>query len=380
MHKSSVTIAAISIMICASCTGTGKTTEQSNAGEQYTLMVGSYSEPSDKALRVYRFSTADTTAVMSGALPVSNCSFFTDITPGGIIYALSEQDSATSSVVSVRFIDGDDMPQVTGRQAVGAESPCYIQIVDSFAVTANYNGASAAIFPILPDGTLGERSEMLRFSGSGPVEGRQDAPHPHCIAVTPDGKFMLVNDLGTDRIHTFPILPTSTSPVDASAMTDVRINAGNGPRHIVFNSKGDRAYLINEVSDSVTVLGYKNGILTPLQYIAADTVGAHGAAATHLSPDGRFLYASLRLLNDGIATFSVNPSTGLIEHIGHTPTGGHPRNFTLSPDGSLMLVAARDADAVEIYAIDKETGLPTATGRNISVPRPVCVKFIRKID
>ncbi len=55
MHKSSVTIAAISIMICASCTGTGKTTEQSNAGEQYTLMVGSYSEPSDKALRVYRF-------------------------------------------------------------------------------------------------------------------------------------------------------------------------------------------------------------------------------------------------------------------------------------------------------------------------------------
>ncbi len=163
-------------------------------------------------------------------------------------------------------------------------------------------------------------------------------------------------------------------------MTDVRINAGNGPRHIVFNSKGDRAYLINEVSDSVTVLGYKNGILTPLQYIAADTVGAHGAADTHLSPDGRFLYASLRLLNDGIATFSVNPSTGLIEHIGHTPTGGHPRNFTLSPDGSLMLVAARDADAVEIYAIDKETGLPTATGRNISVPRPVCVKFIRKID
>lgn len=380
MNKSSIAIAVAGILICASCDRTGTRPEDSTSREQYTLMIGSYSEPSGHALRVYRFSTADTTAVMTGSLPVSNCSFFTDITTDGIIYAISEQDSATSSVVSVRFTDSNELPQVTGRQAVGAESPCYIQVVDSFAVTANYNGASATIFPILPDGTLGRRSEILRFTGSGPVEGRQDTPHPHCIAVTPDKKLMLVNDLGTDRIHIFPISPTSTGPVDASAMTDARITAGNGPRHIVFNGKGNRAYLINEVSDSVTVLGYENGTLTPLQYIAADTAGAHGAADIHLSPDGHFLYASLRLRNDGIATFSVNPSTGLLEHIGHTPTGGHPRNFTLSPDGSLMLVAARDADAVEIYAVDKSTGKPAATGRSINVPRPVCVKFIRKID
>ena len=137
------------------------------------------------------------------------------------------------------------------------------------------------------------------------------------------------------------------------------------------------AYLINEISDSVTVLRYNGHTLEPVQYIAADTAEAHGAGDIHLSPDGRHLYVSLRLRHEGIATFAVDEATGLLTLKGHTPTGGHPRNFAISPGGRLMLVACRDANAVEIYAIDPATGMPAPTGRRIDVPRPVCVKFLR---
>ena len=113
-----------------------------------------------------------------------------------------------------------------------------------------------------------------------------------------------------------------------------------------------------------------------MQYIAADTVGARGAADIHLSPDGRHLYASLRLKHDGIATFGVDPQTGLLSYVGHTDTLGHPRNFTLTPDGRFMLVASRDGNAVQLFSVDVRSGTLTDTGRTIPIPKPVCVKFV----
>lgn len=357
--------------------GNSNAMETNNDDQLLTVLVGSYSHPGDTALRAYSFDVAEGDMDFICGIPVSNASYFTQA-PSGMIYTVSESDEAGSSVTAIRPTGKFSIPEVVNALPVGSSSPCYITVSPDgrFVVTANYGGGTAAVFPIAEDGSIRPRKELIEFSGRGPVADRQEQSHPHCIAFTPDSKFMLVDDLGTDQIHQFSLKEGGDSLVGAIPDKDVEIIAGSGPRHIVFNKKGNMAYLINEISDSVTVLTYDGQTLEPVQYIAADTVGAHGAGDIHLSPDGKYLYASLRLKNDGVATFSVDQETGLLTHKGHTPTLGHPRNFTISLDGRFMLVASRDGNAVQLFAIDQATGSLTDTGKKIEVDKPVCVKFI----
>jgi len=159
---------------------------------------------------------------------------------------------------------------------------------------------------------------------------------------------------------------------------DVKLNPGSGPRHIVFDNEGKYAYLINELSDSLTVLSYSNHTLTPQQYIAANKIAAHGAADIHMSPDGKYVYASLRLAGEGIACFSVDSINGGVEYSGFTPTNEHPRNFMITPDGSYLLVASRDSGTVEVFERDEETGALLLRSTLSDIPGVVCLKLIDK--
>ena len=113
-------------------------------------------------------------------------------------------------------------------------------------------------------------------------------------------------------------------------------------------------------------------MLTARQDIRADRVDARGAADIHISPDGKFLYASLRLKNDGIAVFSI-ADDGTLTDVGYQTTGVHPRNFNITPDGRFVLVACRDENAIEVYRRDAKTGLLKDTGTRISLEKPVYV-------
>lgn len=379
-RKALIAMSLIGGMTLGGCRGAGNAGaggENTQSDDLLTVLVGSYSEPGDTALRAYSFDPSSGEMTLLSSVPVANASYFTQA-PSGIIYTVCESDDASASVSALRPAGVSSAPAVLNTEAVGSQSPCYINVSPDgrFVVTANYNGSTAAVFPVLSDGMLGQRSELIGFTGEGPVEGRQEKSHPHCIAFTPDGKYMLVNDLGADRIRQFALKTDGDSLVAAVPDREVAVREGSGPRHIVFNNKGDMAYLINEIGDDVTVLSYDGMELKPVQYIAADTVGAQGAGDIHLSPDGKHLYASLRLKNDGVVTFDVDSETGLLTYRAHTPTVRHPRNFTLSPDGKMMLVAGRDDNAVQVFAIDPETGIPADTGKRIGVSRPVCVKFV----
>lgn len=369
------TFAAAAIVCGASllqsCTGTsGRTGTDSSADSTMTLLVGSYSSPTDSALCAYRFNPADGTAERLYAMPVANASFAA--VTGRDVLAVTEGGAAESRLTALRLVPDGSSATLLGSVPVDAEAPCYVTVSPDgrFAVTANYGDGSVAVFPILENGAPGPRRQLVRFEGRGPVEGRQDSPHAHCVAFTPDSRFMLVTDLGTDRIHGFRVVEGADSLIASRPDFEVMLEPESGPRHIIFDRSGSHAYLINEISDKVTVLDYADGRLTPVQYIEADTAQAHGAGDIHLTPDGRHLFASLRLKHEGIATFAVDSVSGRLTHIAHTPTGGHPRNFTITPDGRFMLVACRDADAVEVYAIDPATAALT---RRATIPQPKAV-------
>ena len=155
------------------------------------------------------------------------------------------------------------------------------------------------------------------------------------------------------------------------------MKAGSGPRHLTFSPNGHYAYLINELSGTVIAFEYKDGDLKEMQTIAADTVNAQGSADIHISPDGKFLYASNRLKADGIAIFNIHPDNGMLSKAGYQLTGIHPRNFIITPNGKYLLVACRDSNVIQVYERDADTGLLTDVQQDIKVDKPVCIRFVR---
>ena len=151
------------------------------------------------------------------------------------------------------------------------------------------------------------------------------------------------------------------------------VAAGSGPRHLTFDDEGRYAYLITELSGEVMVFSHHEGKLTQIQTVTADDRHARGSADIHLTPNGRFLYASNRLQGDGIAIFSVDKESGMLTRTGYQPTARHPRNFAITPNGSFLLCACRDADIIQVFAIDPDTGMLSDTSHDIHVPHPVCI-------
>src|SRR6185436_19228922 len=72
---------------------------------------------------------------------------------------------------------------------------------------------------------------------------------------------------------------------------------GSGPRHFTFHPNNKYAYLIEELSGTVETFQYNNGNLKNIQRIStmpAGDMSFAGSADIHVSPDGKFLYASNR--------------------------------------------------------------------------------------
>jgi 6-phosphogluconolactonase len=109
----------------------------------------------------------------------------------------------------------------------------------------------------------------------------------------------------------------------------------------------------------------------------ADEGGGHGSADIHISPDGKFLYASHRLKKDGISIFKINSENGKLTKAGYQQTGIHPRNFNITPNGKYILVACRDSNRIEIYYRNGKTGMLTYTNKMIALSKPVCIQFLK---
>ena len=360
------------LMLCA-CTSM----KQKETMEKMYLMVGSYATSEEEGIKVYAWDgEKGEAAYVSGLKGISNPSYQVVSADGERVYSVGEDDGLTSTAHALSFDKSQGRLALMNTQLTQGGAPCYINLSpnEDFVITANYMGGSISVLPTETSGRLGENVSTFAFQGEGVLKERQSQPHLHCVEFTPDGKFLLANDLGTDKIHVFPLI--SGGKLDEMGTFYVELEAGSGPRHLCFSKDGRFAYLINELSGKVTALSYNGETLTPIQYIEADTVNAQGSADIHLSPDGKFLYASNRLKADGIAIFSVNQETGMLTKAGYQLTGIHPRNFVITPDGRFLLVACRDSNVIQIFSRDEKTGLLVDTGKTIETSKPVCLKFL----
>ncbi len=333
--------------------------------DEITLLAGTYTGSGSEGIYAYRFNQSSGTFVSHEAVgfaEIENPSFLT-ISGSDIVYAVTEKGGSEASLTSFRFNpDNYSFSKLATVPTVG-QDPCYVSTNGDIVAVGNYTIGTMDIFRIGDDGAAIDGKAVVMGESSG-ANKRQCIPHIHCAVFSPDGKYLMASDFSYDRLVSYEIATGATEYFAVDSVT--------GPRHIAFSPDGRRMYALGELSGDVTVFDYHNGSLAKRQVINADKVDARGAADIHVSPDGRFLYASLRLQNDGIAIFSVADDGSLTE-AGYANTGKHPRNFTISPNGRFLLCACRDDNKVEVYAIDSATGLLTKTEESIRLSKPVCL-------
>jgi 6-phosphogluconolactonase len=356
----------------------------SGFAQKYYLFIGTYTNNGSKSkgIYVYRFDAATGEASPVSTLATDNPSYLA-LAPGGkFLYAVNETDGKVPGGVSAFSFDKTNgQLKFLDKQASGGDDPCYIS-VDSrrkWAFVANYNGGNLSALPIHADGSLGAMTQLIQRSGKGPNAQRQEKPHMHSVTLSPDEHYLLAADLGLDQVSVYRFNPGSpTHPLTAPKDSIVSVSPGSGPRHISFYPHKPYAYLMTEMGGAVDAFRFTNGHLTPLQHISSHPEGYKGdigSADIHVAPGGKFLYASNRGDANSLAIYAIDTATGKLTVKGFESTGGKtPRNFMIDPTGHWLLVANQRTDNIVIFRIDPATGLLKATGKEISIPAPVCLK------
>lgn len=351
-------------------------------GQKHLLLVGTYTDKgTSEGIYVYEFdSNTGKVAYKNKATGIDNPSYLAISHNRKFVYAANEGKEGFVSAFAWNKKSGS--LSFLGKQPANGTAPCYVAVDknNQFLFEANYGSGNFSVYPILKNGAPGKAVQVIQHSGHGMNKERQEGPHVHSTILSPDEKYLMVSDLGVDKIYVYRTdFTKGAKPLTPAATPFVSTGQGNGPRHIDFHPNGKFVYSIQELTGNVTAFAYKNGELKTLQnlsMVSPDFRGRTGAADIHVSPDGRFLYTSNRGEANDMAVFAIDPVTGHLTLKGRTGTlGDGPRNFVIDPSGQFLLVANQNTDNIVIFKRDKETGLLTDSGERIEVGSPVCLKF-----
>jgi len=343
----------------------------------YNLLIGTYTN-SGKSKGIYSYKVnmnTDAFILQSVATGVSNPSYLAITPDKKFVYSVNESTDG-SAANAFSFDRNTARLTLINRSYTNSSGPCYITVTDKHVFTANYNGGAISVFGRNPDGSLTDLLQKIQHSGRSVNTERQNEPHVHQVLLSPNKKYVIVNDLGTDKVTVYKYNPNSQTVI-LTLWDSLSVKPGSGPRHATFSKNGDKLYLLQEIDGTVSVLTIKNGKPGLIQEtsVIRDKNIKPWAADIHLSPDGKFLYATNRAPANDITCFSV-AKDGKLEFRQQISTAGDgPRNFAITPDGQYLFVGHQSTDNIVIFKRDAKTGLLTDTGKRIEVGSPVCLVF-----
>ncbi len=362
------------------------------------VFVGTYTEPilfgtgkvlqgKGKGIYIYRLhENSGKMELLSVAEGIVNPSYLAFSGENRRLFAVNELkqcDGKNSGALSAFVFDGGSMNLAfLNKRLTDGTDPCHVAVdgTGKFAAVANFMSGSIIVYPILADGSLGEASAFVQHRGSSVDKARQAGPHAHSIVFDPSNRYMLVPDLGLDKIVVYDF-DSRNGSLRLSDERCIGSEAGVGPRYLEFHPSGRLAYVVNELGSTIDAFAVdiRNFAFRRIQSISAlpeEHSGASTCADLHISPSGDFLYASNRG-HDSLAIFGIEKESGRLGLIGHESTRGKtPRNFAIDRGGRFLLAANQDSDTLVVFQMNAVTGKLEYTGTTVDVPTPVCVKVI----
>ncbi len=294
--------------------------------------------------------------------PQRNPSYLTLSEDRRFLYAVEEMEASMGQRVFAYRIEGEGELSILNSQELTGAYACHLALVKDRLVVANYMSGNAQSYPVNEDGSLEPCHQIIQHEGKGPNQARQEGPHAHMIYPFANDHLFLV-DLGIDRARAYR-MDAETNEWVAVPEMDLVFDPGAGPRHMVMNALGDRAFVLSELSGEVFVFGKADNQFKQIQKISIvpeNFAGKFGGAAIRLHPNGKFLYASNRG-PDSITIFKVDETSGKLSLVACQSTGGKtPRDFNIDPSGKWLIAANQDSNALVVFKIDPHTGTLTQT-------------------
>ena len=218
-----------------------------------------------------------------------------------------------------------------------------------FLLSASYPGHKVNLNPIGADGVVGAVKQTV-----------PNLPNSHAILTDKSNRHVLSPSLGSDSVTQLNF-DAATGTLTPNNPPAAKTAEKSGPRHFRFSANEKFVYLLNELHASIYVFPYdaKAGTLgQPVQVVNAMPPNSQlkpWAADIHLTPNGKFLYASERTTST-LSAFKVDAATGMVTQIDTTPTEQQPRAFEIDPTGKFLYVVGEKSDSMTSYAIDAKTG------------------------
>jgi 6-phosphogluconolactonase len=355
--------------------------------DKYLVFIGTYTDRGSGGIYSYKFNpvSGDISSIELSAV-TDNPSFIAINSRTQYLYAVNEVDTfnnQSTGAISV-FKINQQSGQLTILQQIPSlgAAPAHLSLDKSckYLLVANYTGGNVSVFHIENDGRLGKVSAFVQNYGSSVNAERQATPHAHFIQVTMDNRYVMVADLGLDKILIYQF-DTSKGSLKPNIPESVNLEPGSGPRHFAFAPSGNFFYVLNELKSTVTVFSY-NQISAELQSQQTITTlpqnfkGINTAAELLVDSKGKFLYASNRG-DDSIVQFGIDAVTGMLIPIAWIKCGGKsPRNIEIDPTGKWLFSANQNSDNIILFRIDQGNGRLINTNKTIDIKSPVCIRFL----
>ncbi len=355
---------ALLLMVCVA--------QVAKSQDRFRVYIGTYTDENSEGIYQSELNLADGSLTAPTLAAKSQSPSFLAIHPNSrFMYAVNEGDATLSA-----FAIDDATGRLTflNSQPSQGGAPCHL-IVDATGknvLAANYTGGSCLSIPLEADGSLSARSSFQQHRGT--------RTNGHSIHLDRANRFALCCDLGLDQVIIYAFDAQLGTLTPHSVFDTPK---GTGPRHFAWHPDGKRAYVNGETNLTIIACDYDaaEGKLTSRQVLStlpADVARNGGSTAeVMVHPTGKFLYVSNRDPYNSIAIFSIDEATGELRVVGHQSAGVKtPRNFAIEPTGQYMLVANQSGGNVILFRIDQNTGELQPTDVSISVPNPVCIKFM----
>ena len=343
----------------------------------YMAYIGSYSYTGKaKGITVYDVDVEAGTFIYRCEVEVDNSSYVQASNNGKILYSIADE-----GVVSFRILENGSLSRINSANIKGMRG-CHLSTDtdNKYIFVSGYHDGKMTVLKLNKDGSVGRITDGVFHKGLGSVAERNYRPHVSCSRLTPDGRFLMVADLGIDQIKVYRF---DKNEGRVMLVDTIRCELESAPKRFIFSQDGRFFYVLYELKNVIDVFSYKEGERTPIveKIQTVSTTGGEtsrmtAACAMRFSPDETHLYCT-NAGDNTVSLYERDAETGLLTFKFCLPiSGDYPKDIAVFPDGK-HLASINHEGSVSFFRVDYEKGLLVMSSRSIPINEPNCCEIVK---